>query len=91
MLATNSVLMGRQLLNGQVERRRRLADDVVASGDPHRLSVLIDTVRSTGRWQLRARSLEALGPAAANADQTLPEEMLRALCALPKGPRAKRT
>ena len=73
------VLVHRVLLFGRAETRRRLVQDAIAAADQHIWKVLVETVRSSGPWQLRARCLEALGVAAGGADQALAEYILRSL------------
>lgn len=85
----DSVLIHRVLLYGRAETRRRLVLDALAAADRHVWSVLAETARSSGPWQLRARCLEALGVAAGAADEALAECILQSLFSVEPAARAR--
>src|SRR2546421_366326 len=73
--------LARRLAYGTPATRQRLAEDLLSSGDVRVWALLVDTVRSSEPWSLRAQCLEVLGLAAARADQQTAELILTALLA----------
>jgi hypothetical protein len=73
--------LARQLAYGSPATRQRLVEELLSRGDVRIWALLVDTVRSEEPWSLRARCLEALGLAAARADQQTAELILTALLA----------
>lgn len=71
--------LSRLLLYGRPATRRSLADHLLASPRPDAWPMLAATVRSREPWLLRARCLELLGTAAANADETTAQLILATL------------
>jgi hypothetical protein len=71
---------------GTPASRRELAEHLVQREDRPTLALLADTIRSTEGWRLRARCLEVLGLAAAQADRPLGEHILGLLLDRAPGP-----
>jgi hypothetical protein len=71
---------------GTPDSRRALAERLVHRADHPMLALLADTVRSEEGWGIRARCLEVLGLAAAQADRPLGEHILGLLVGRAPGP-----
>jgi hypothetical protein len=71
--------LSRLLLYGQPETRRSIADGLAQSGRPDDWAMLAATVRSNESWLLRARCLELLGMAAADAGEDTAKSIIAAL------------
>jgi hypothetical protein len=71
--------LSRVLLYGSPDTRRSLAESMRETGGAGAWAMLAATVRSAGPWLLRARCLEALGIAAAGADESTAELILAEL------------
>jgi hypothetical protein len=74
------------LLHGTPESRRAAALRLLEAEHQPWLTLLIDTVRSSEEWRVRARCLEALGMAAGESDQHVAERILAVLLAPVEAP-----
>ncbi len=68
-------------MNARPETRRAAAMRLLEVEDRVWLTLLVDTIRSTEEWRLRARCLEVLGLVAGASDQRTAEHILTTLLA----------
>lgn len=83
--AADPFSLSRLLLYGLPATRRSIADDLLAFGRSDTWAMLAATVRSHEPWLLRARCLELLGMAAADAGEATAKLILATLLGSTEG------